>query len=254
MNITITLILIAVVYFLLERRVRQIEDKVAEDSISPFSLKLHFDIHSCILFSPQILQRADVTKAQIDEGYDKWTKSFKDKWYGFLQDKNSQLGQEHTNFSATYLASDNMFIIEGNSLTYVAPNRTPSNNTRLWDQTLRYYPNKDKDLRNEEIRLEVDLRSEDYDGKTMCLISVGIREFQNKMLAKSKYTKLLDFPFSYPYAKNVITDGELKKFDFTVKRDTPWYDKDEFGKVTAHPWDTEVVYEHKSGAKISWIT
>ncbi|OGD84119.1 hypothetical protein A2572_03265 [Candidatus Collierbacteria bacterium RIFOXYD1_FULL_40_9] len=257
-SIWITLIIVGIAYYLLSKRIGSVENKVAEDNIIPFSLKLHFNIHRAVIFSPQILNRAKVTKEELDKGYDKWTKGFKDKWYGFLKDKDSQLGQENTNFNATYLSSDNMFIIEGSSegksLSYVVPNRTPLNNTRLWDQTLRYYPSKDKDLRNEEIRLEVDLRSEDFDGKTMCLITVGHREFENKTLAKSKYIKLLDFPLSYPYTREQISEGELKKFGFEKKDTTPWFDKDDFGKVTAHPWDTEIVYKHESGAEISWLT
>jgi hypothetical protein len=147
-----------------------------------------------------------------------------------------------------------MFITQTNKETYVFINRTPPNNTRLFDRTLRYHPHKDKDLRDEELRLEVDLRSIVENGTTYCVITAGMRELKNNIMDKSRYTKIFDFPFSKPYTKSVITDEELEKYGFKVKRSSPWYDKDEFGKVTAHQWETEIEYRHKSGAVVTWQT
>ena len=254
MNTTIILIIIGITYFTLEKKIRKLEDKTSGDNIAPFSQKLYFDLHRCIIHSSQVLSSAKVTKEEIDKDYDKWTKAFRTKWQGFFKDNNSQLNRKDTNFSLTYLTSDNMFIIEGASSTSILPNRTTPNNTRLWDRTLRYYPNKDKDLREEELRLEVDLREDDNNGKTTCLVTVGIRKFENKPLGKSTYTKLLDFPFSHPYTKEIISNDELNKYGFQTKDPSPWYDKDDFGKITAHQWDTEIKYEHKTKAEVTWIT
>lgn len=245
-NLIITLILIGIIYWIFDR-------KIKANRIHHQSLQLEFDLYSCIIYTPQILEKVGVTKKQLNKNLYKWPKEFKQ----FIEDKNSQLKLSDLVFSLTYLASDNMFVVEDGSHphTYVVPNRTPPNNTQLWSKVLRYYPNKDKDLRDPELRLEVELRDEDFDGKTLCLISVGLREFPEKTSKdwKTKYTKLFDFPFSYPYSFGKILPGELKKFGFEVKKPISIPNKDDFGKVTYHLWDTEIEFKHKCGAEITLV-
>lgn len=207
--------------------------------------QLSFNLSGAILSTEQILSLAGITKTQYEEEYDKWPVDRKKKWENFLKFKNIKLDYSELNFTLTYLSHEDVFLIEAftdsKRFTYVAINRSP-NNTYLFDKTLVHYPNKNSGLTDEHIRLEVKLRKSD----SYNLISVGLREFEKKSLGGSKYTNLFDFPFG-----SDGSDEEYKKFGFEIKRQSPWYDKDDFGNYTAHPWDTEIEYKHKSGAEIT---
>ena len=211
--------------------------------------QLEFKLSKTLLSNPKVLSLAGITKAQYKEDFDKWPRDRKKKWNDFLESKNTNLGWEDLYFSFTYLSQDDVFIIEAfhnsNRYSYVSINRSP-NNTYLFDKTLIYYPNKDTNLRDEHIRLEIKLRQDNG----YYLISVGLREFKKQPLEGSNYTRLFDFPFAKG-GSSELRNEEYQKFDFKVERLTPWYDKDDFGNYVAHPWDTQVTYKHKSGAEIT---
>lgn len=95
MNITVLLVLMVLAYITLGRRLKNIENKIMEASISPLSEKFVFDLHKFVLSSPQILERAGVTRKQKEKNYDEWPKALKKKWYGFLENENSHLGTEY---------------------------------------------------------------------------------------------------------------------------------------------------------------
>lgn len=227
---------------------------IPKDGIASFTQKLKFDILLSVLENPTIIQRAGVELEEYKKDRSKWSEETKKKWGEFFKEKGKNLDYEQTSFNLTYLASDNVFVVETCDQTYIVPVRTPSNNTYLFSNTLMFYPSKDKELKNEDIRLEVMLRDERIENKPYCLITVGLRKFkENKVMSESEYEKLFDFPFSIFYGRDVVSDEVYKKFGFKVERPSSWFDKDEFGKHTEHPWDTEINYKHSSGAEITWV-
>lgn len=249
METVLLIVIITVVVVYLTNKIDRLKN-LFESRITSTN-QLEFSFTHAVLNHPTILALAGITKTQYHEDYDKWPAERKKKWESFIKSKDSNFDSSELSLTLTYLSHEDIFIAESfndkKRFSYVVLNRTP-NNTYLFDKTLVYHPSKDNDLRNEHIRLEVKMREDNG----FYLITAGIREFENKIIGgKSQYTKIFDFPFARQNGSS-ISDGEYEKFDFKVDRQTPWYDKDDFGKHVTHPWDTQVKFTHTSGAEITY--
>lgn len=246
-----TLILVVVISFVVFYLINKIDKlKNLFESKIASTCQLEFNFSSAISSNETILSLAGLTKSEFKEDYDKWPVERTKKWEDFYKSKDVSIGFEGTHFTLTYLSHDDVFIIEAfqddKRYSYVVLNRTP-NNTYLFDKVLVYYPSKDKDLRDEHLRLEVKFRHD----SGFYLITAGIREFENKALGKSEYTKLFDFPFA-KNGSSSLSDDDYEKFDFTIEKSSPWFDKDDFGQYVEHPWDTQKKMKHKSGAEATF--
>ncbi len=233
----IVAIIAIVAFYYLNNRIDKIRDVVNENKGMGLSRTYRFDLTQAIASNETFKRLTNIKSYIEDKPSDEWTKD-ETKRINEIYEADGGLSDK-LYFNITYLAKEDAFFIKAGNSSYFGLRRSIGKNHLYYVDLIGSILKSEKRL-----RLEVVERRIRQNNMTLHLFTVGLREFGERILDKSKYVKLADFPYIKNYGSSVLEESDYKFFGFDIKESSPWPDRDEFGEVEISPMDSEVIYNH----------
>lgn len=229
----ILVILVFVLIYTLDRRIRRLEEARGRGYSQSFSI----NALDAVLVNRMFGELSKIRSAEEEKSYKDWTDSERKKWD---KDFRSEIVNK-VYVGIKYLSSEDAFFVKTKDQSgFVLPK---IEKRYLYSSCLIG----EDDSFEDHLEFGLVERIIDYkEGKTRAITGY-LRENNGKDNDKSKTIILFDFP----YDRMDMTDDDLKNLGFEVKRrEGSWPYEDMFGEMTVPP--TMIDYT-KNGCKITYV-
>lgn len=241
----VAIIVLLVFVFWIESKFKKVNQELHELRGLAHSFSLNIQSEMAISQSKIYGRMSGIKSAIQGKAFKKWPKSDIQKWRKF-QKKHSSISKK-TRIGLKYLSTEDAFYIqgvEGSSIIFKRGFGKTSiySSEIIGDSTEIEYPS---------LRFEIRDRKIKKSDTTYHVLTGTLKEFK-KIMKDGEFEILFNFPYAknYGHGERYLKTKDYKLFGFKEKKNTPWFDKDDFGEHEPSFFDEITTYKNKQGTGI----